>query len=121
MKPTYILLASLFLTPSIMAEVVIYPDPGDLSAFQNLRKSERYAVSVNGKRTTVYASNNRTGKDVDGRDIPKGYITDAHFCYFSGWNRHHPGQPPSGTVSNQAQCHERAHHLPDGSATEDCA
>jgi len=75
--------ASLFLVSSVMAEVVIYPDPGDLSGFGNLRKSERYAVTVNGKPTTVYASNNRTGKDVDGRNIPKGYITDAHFCYFS--------------------------------------
>ncbi len=86
MKHTYCLLASLFLVSSATAEVVIYPDPGDLSGFGNLRKSERYAVTVNGKRTTVYASNNRTGKDVDGRDIPKGYITDAHFCYFSFTN-----------------------------------
>ncbi len=76
------LLSLLIATPAV-AEVVIYPDPGDLSSFQNLRKSERYAVTVNGRRTTVYASNNRAGKDVDGRLIPQGYITDAHFCYFS--------------------------------------
>ena len=76
------LLGLLLATPAA-AEVVIYPDPGDLGSFQNLRKSERYAVTVNGRRTTVYASNNRAGKDVDGRLIPQGYITDAHFCYFS--------------------------------------
>ncbi|MBM4156750.1 MAG: hypothetical protein FJ221_17235 [Lentisphaerae bacterium] len=86
MKHPHLLLALLLLATALKAEVVIYPDPGDLGGFQNLRKSERYAVTVNGKRTTVYASNNRTGKDVDGRDIPKGYITDAQFCYFSFTN-----------------------------------
>jgi len=64
-------------------EVVIYPDPGPLDQFQNLWKSQRYVVRVDGKPLTVYASRNRTGNDIDGKPIPKGYISEAHFCYFS--------------------------------------
>jgi hypothetical protein len=66
--------------------VVIYPDPGDLSGFDNLRKSELYEVTINGTQTTVYASTNRSGNDTaefGGKPIPKASFDSAHYCYFS--------------------------------------
>ena len=105
----------------VAAEVVIYPGhkPGDLAQFTNLWESQRYAVSVNGKPLTVYASKNRTGKFIDkqGRNagVKPGYIKEAHFCYFSFKDKtvNIVISSPNGAANlSQATVHPVRHNIP---------
>jgi len=101
-------------TPRLPAAVEIYPGVEDLTGFKNLRKSDRYAVRVNGQPLFVYASRNRTGNDTNGKPIKKGYIAEAHFCYFSFANETVTIEVtgPAGTSFSQATVHPTRLNLP---------